>query len=76
MENQMNGKCEGGKCSEGGKCGCCHHKVFPALAVLIGVTFLLEALGIFSMGTVGIIWPILLILAAGTKLFSGKCKCC
>jgi hypothetical protein len=57
-------------------CGCCHHSVVPALAVLIGLDFLLGALGVFSAGTVAVIWPILLIVGAGTKMFARKCKCC
>ena len=58
----------------GGKCSCPHHKVVPLMIILIGVAFLLGALNVLTMSAVGIIWPILLIVAGGTKL--GGCKCC
>ena len=60
----------------GGKCSCPHHKVVPLMITLIGVAFLFQALNVLTMSTVAVLWPILLIIAGGTKLFSGGCKCC
>lgn len=63
---------------EGSKdCACKCHKAGPMIIVLIGVTFLLGALGYVSQGTVAIVWPILLILLGLKKLGgAGMCKCC
>lgn len=61
----------------GGKyCPCPHHKVKPVCILLIGLAFLFAKLGWLPMETVSWIWPILLVVIGGTKLFSGKCKCC
>ena len=70
-------KCEG-KCEHacGAKCGCMHHKMVPLMITLIGVAFLLQALNVLTASTVATVWPILLIVAGGTKMFSGSCKCC
>ena len=59
-------------------CRCVHHKVIPVLVILFGLTFLLGAWGILSSYMVDIIWPILVIIAGGTKLGEkfGMCKCC
>ena len=61
-----------------GVCKCPHHKVFPILIILLGLDFLLGALGVISWHVANIIWPVLVILAGlmklGTK--SGMCKCC
>ena len=73
MMDNMNMK-EGGM--HGNVCRCPHHKVVPLTIVLFGVTFLLSALGTISCETRNIIWPILVIIGGGTKLFSGSCKCC
>ena len=59
-----------------GSCGCMHHKFVPILIILFGLTFLLEAYGMLGAATVGIVWPILVILTGILKLTSGKCKCC
>ena len=72
MQNDMGGKCEGGHC----KCNCMHHKIVPGAIALIAVTFLLGDFGVFSASTVALIWPILLLIAAGTKMNRGMCKCC
>ncbi len=56
-------------------CNCPHHKVMPAMIGLIALVFLAKALGIISAAATDILWPILLLIAAGTKLMSGKCKC-
>lgn len=58
-------------------CKCSHHKVMPIALILIGLIVLLGNLGWLGANgatIVGIVWPILLIIAAGTKL--GGCKCC
>lgn len=57
-------------------CTCSHHKVLPILIVLLGLTFLLGNMGTINAGTVNLIWPVLVIIAGGMKLFSHKCKCC
>jgi len=57
-------------------CGCPHHKAGPLLIVLIGVTFLLGALGYITANAVAVTWPILLILLGGMKLSRGMCGCC
>ena len=55
-------------------CNCPHHKVLPWVVVLIGLDFLLGGLGVLAWNFVDITWPILLIIAGGTKLVG--CKCC
>lgn len=53
-------------------CVCKCHKCAPVCIVLIGVAFLLQALGWLSEGVVSYAWPILLILFGAGKM----CKCC
>ena len=55
-------------------CKCPHHKVVPWVVILIGVDFLLGAVGVLTWSFVNITWPILLIIAGIMKL--GMCKCC
>jgi hypothetical protein len=55
-------------------CKCPHHKVMMIAVLLIGVVALVGNLGWLSPMVVGIVWPILLIIGAGSKL--GGCKCC
>lgn len=55
-------------------CKCPHHRVMPIALILIGVIFLCQAFGWLSPTTVNYIWPVLLIIGAGSKL--GGCKCC
>ncbi len=57
------------------KCGCPHHKVLPIFVVLLGLLFLLRALGVVTMHFVDVGWPILVIAAGLTKMFSHKCRC-
>ena len=59
-------------------CSCPHHKVMPILIILLGLTFLLEALGILTSGFAGIAWPVIVIAAGLMKWAekSGMCKCC
>jgi len=64
------------QCGAGKKCKCPHHKVAPIAIGLIGVVFLLEAFSIISPEITAIVWPILLIIAAGTKAFGRRCSCC
>jgi len=59
-----------------GVCKCPHHKVLPLLVVLLGLAFFLEALGVLTSGFVGLVWPILVVLAGLMKLTAGNCKCC
>lgn len=72
MDNQM----MGGKPMGGMKCECGHHRVVPIAVLLFGIAFLLEAFGVLTAEAVGIIWPILVIVAGGTMFMEGKCKCC
>jgi Domain of unknown function (DUF5668) len=58
------------------KCGCPCHKMAGVFVALIGVMFLLQNLGVLSANLVGIIWPVLLILAGVKSVFKGMCKCC
>lgn len=60
----------------GGKCGCMHHKVGPALITLIGLTFVLGNFNVITGATVGMVWPILLTLFGAGKMFGGMCTCC
>jgi uncharacterized membrane protein len=46
------------------------------MIVLIGLSFLLQALGILTVGFVAVAWPILLIIAGLSKLAGRKCECC
>jgi hypothetical protein len=55
-------------------CKCPHHKAMPWLLILIGLDFLLGAIGVLPMGIVGIIWPILLIIIGIVKV--ARCNCC
>ena len=66
----MDSNNNGGTCEM--RCGCGHHYVRPIAIILIGVAFLCQAFGWLSMQVVAVAWPILLIIAACTKL----CKCC
>lgn len=63
-------------CGTGMSCKCPHHKMVPLFIVLIGLTFLLEALGVVSVGFANVAWPILLILIGLQKMMRGMCKCC
>ncbi len=58
-----------------GMCKCPHHKVMPILVVIFGLVFLLGAMGTLDMRTVGIVWPIIVIVVGLMKL-GGNCKCC
>jgi len=55
-------------------CKCHHHKIMMIAVLLIGVVALVGNLGWLSPMAVGIIWPILLIIGAASKLMG--CKCC
>ena len=57
-------------------CGCPHHKIVPGLVILFGLLFLLGAYDVFTMRTVQIVWPILVIVAGLMKISQGSCKCC
>ncbi len=57
-------------------CKCPHHKVFPLLVVLFGLTFLLGAVGYLTPAAVSITWPILVIIAGIFKMKMGGCRCC
>ncbi len=61
---------------QGKKCDCPHHKVVPVLTILFGLIFLLANWGVLTWSFVGWAWPVLVIIAGGTKLGENKCKCC
>ena len=61
---------------EGNVCSCSHHKVVPFMIVLIGLAFLLQALGIIGSMLVAFLWPVFLIIAGLAKLGSRGCRCC
>ncbi len=58
-----------------GMCHCPHHKVVPTIIVLIGLAFLLTALGVLSVETRDIAWPIGVILIGLMKISGGACSC-
>jgi hypothetical protein len=58
------------------KCGCPCHKAVGLFILLIGITFLLGALGVITEHTVSLIWPVFVILLGLKKLAGGMCKCC
>jgi hypothetical protein len=64
--------------NQGGEkmCNCPHHKFFPFAVLVVGVLFLLQALGVALGNWFNIVWPILLILWALKKMSKGSCKCC
>jgi hypothetical protein len=55
-------------------CKCPHHKVIPIMIILIGLDFLLGAIGTLQPPFVNVSWPILLIIIGGVRL--GGCSCC
>lgn len=57
-------------------CKCPHHKMVPLCIALIGLVFLLQALGMIGVAFAEIAWPILLILIGLQKMSGGMCKCC
>jgi len=59
-----------------GMCGCPHHKVVPLCITLIGLAFLLQALGTLTPSFVAMAWPVLLIVIGLMKLTKGMCTCC
>lgn len=58
------------------ECPCPHHSILPWLVVLFALVFLLKALEVLSSDFVNIVWPILLGMAAFTKMGEKNCKCC
>jgi len=54
-------------------CKCPHHKVMPVILVLIGLDFLLGAIGVLTMSFVSITWPILLIILGCVKMVRFGC---
>ena len=61
---------------DGKMCNCPHHKMMPFAVLIVGVLFLLQALGVAMGNLVNIVWPIVLILWALKKMSKGMCKCC
>lgn len=57
-------------------CRCPHHIGFGVLIILFGLTFLLQAVGVFSDTVVSYIWPSILIAGGLFKVISGLCSCC
>lgn len=61
---------------QGQMCKCPHHHMVPFFIVLIGLVFLLRALGAISMQTADVLWPIVLMCIGFQKMARGMCKCC
>lgn len=57
-------------------CKCPHHKVGPIVVILFAIAFLLGDFGTISWQVFNITWPILLIIAAASKMCGCGCKCC
>lgn len=57
-------------------CNCPHHKMFPLFLFLLGLGYFLQAMGYLSAGFMPLAWPVLLMLAALSKMFGSMCKCC
>ncbi len=58
------------------RCACFHHHIAPAALILIGLAFILNALGFLSDTLLTLSWPSLLILAGLAKLMGPSCRCC
>lgn len=71
MDNPQNSQNHNGM-----TCKCPHHKMGPLAVVIFGLVFLLGALNVLSAQVVGIVWPIIVILAGLFKMKEGSCKCC
>jgi len=57
------------------RCGS-RRKIMPATVALIALDILLANIGIWSLYTANIIWPILVVIAACAKMIGCKgCKC-
>ncbi len=69
-------KCAEKNCAEHTFCRCPHHKVKSVGITLVGIFFLLGAIGYVSDQTVGIAFGVILIVVGLTKMCSGWCKCC
>jgi len=50
--------------------------MFGVFITLFGLLFVLGALNWVSRGVVDVGWPLLVLAAGLTKLFSHKCTCC
>ena len=61
---------------EGNVCACHHHKFVPLFIVLIGLSFLLQALQVLTAEFVALLWPVFLILAGLAKMAGRTCSCC
>jgi len=61
---------------KGGMCPCVHHNIIPVLTILFATSFLLDYQGFLSVGSINVIWPILVGIAGVIKLTEDKCECC
>ena len=57
-------------------CNCPHHKVAPWMMIIVGLAFVVYALGTINFMTMGLIVGIGLFLVGFTKLTGHSCKCC
>jgi hypothetical protein len=48
----------------------------PVLIIILGLSFLLNVLGVWSNGVQAIMWPIIIILIGLQKIMGGQCQCC
>ncbi len=60
----------------GPACKCPHHKVGAIFIVLLGLLFLLNALGYVGDHTTAVVWPVIVILIGLQKIFKRRCNCC
>jgi hypothetical protein len=67
--------CGAGSCAMPGVCACPHHKITPLIFILIGLVFLLKAMGAMSAVTVSYSWPLLVIIYGLAKIMGGSCGC-
>ena len=57
-------------------CNCPHHKMIPLFIFVFGLLFFLNAINVLTGAALTMLWPIVVMLAGLTKLFSSKCGCC
>ena len=57
-------------------CSCPHHRMGAVWMLAFGILFLFYAFGWFSWVFVMYAWPIIVILAALSKMFRHRCNCC
>jgi hypothetical protein len=59
-----------------GSCSCMHHNMGSIFMILIGLNFLMVAMGVYDEMLSAYVWPTLLILAGLMKMMGANCGCC